>query len=151
MISAVGVSIYSSFTGSESSSNESLKSTLIDTLDPNFENIEGYIFQKVYDKDYPYALNPNTSKIYENIEYSINSDEFRDKEYTVEKNGSRIIFIGDSFTFGWRVQLNHTFVKILEERLQQDYPDDNWEVMNLGVAAYDTKWEVAFLEEKGLK
>jgi len=146
LVSAFGIFIYSYFTD-----NDITGLTLRDLLDQDFQNKEGYIFQKTDDPDLPYALNPNTSKIHEDIEYNINRDGLRDNEYKVEKNGSRIIFLGDSFTWGHNLPLNYTFVKILEKQLQQEYQNDNWEVMNFGISGYNTKMEVLLLEKKGLK
>ncbi|MFH1850299.1 MAG: GDSL-type esterase/lipase family protein [archaeon] len=82
------------------------------------------------------------------IHYAVNSDGFRDKNYTVGRPAGkeRIIVLGDSYTFGLGVHSNETFPKILESRLGHRY-----EVLNFGVTGYDTEEEVTMLESVGLK
>ena len=47
---------------------------------------------------------PNKSMELMDVMVDINSDGLRDKEYPVEKSDKkRIIFLGDSLTFGWGV------------------------------------------------
>ena len=83
----------------------------------------------------------------------INSDGFRDKEYSIEKlnNTFRIIVLGDSITFGWGVENNETFSEILEDKLNSLNNGINYEVLNFGVHGYNTLQEVELLKEKGLK
>jgi lysophospholipase L1-like esterase len=83
----------------------------------------------------------------------INSDGFRDVEYTIEKpnNTIRIIVLGDSITFGWGVNLSDTYVKILEKKLNELNTTLNFQVMNLGVSGYNTLEEIEFLKQKGMK
>jgi len=146
ILSAIGFAIYNYFTG-----NIKIGLTIENLFEPDYKNIEGNVIQKTNNSDLPYILNPNTSKTYENINYSINSDGFRGREYSIEKNGSRIIFLGDSFTFGVGLPIEQTFPYILEKKLQEKHAKDNWEVLNLGVIGFNTKWEIEFLETKGLK
>jgi lysophospholipase L1-like esterase len=83
----------------------------------------------------------------------INSDGFRDEEYSIEKppNTVRIIALGDSFTFGWGVNLSDTYVKVLERKLNEMNATANFQVMNFGVPGYNTLEEIEFLKQKGLK
>jgi len=61
----------------------------------------------------------------------VNSLGFRDREFSVQKSNSyRIIAIGDSFTFGWGVNIETTWVKQLEDDLRQR--GHNIEIANLG-------------------
>ena len=61
----------------------------------------------------------------------INSLGFRDYEYPIiKKKKYRIGFIGDSFTFGWGVELEDCWVKILENEFSTSGFDI--EFMNLG-------------------
>lgn len=109
-------------------------------------------------------LRPNNSIIFygldvplEPIEIRINSYGFRDYEYPVSKSRGvkRIIGLGDSQTFGHGVELEQTYLKALERGLAketEEYEDSvRWEVLNLGVPGYNTRDEVAFFEEKGLR
>lgn len=61
----------------------------------------------------------------------INHLGFRDYEYPLQKGKKyRILVIGDSFTFGWGVNIEDTWVKLLEAKLQSENPEV--EVLNLG-------------------
>lgn len=65
------------------------------------------------------------------ITVKINSLGFRDYEYPLtKKNKHRIAVIGDSFTFGWGVNLEDCWVKILENELNTS--GLNVEILNLG-------------------
>ncbi len=65
------------------------------------------------------------------ITVKINSLGFRDYEYPLtKKKKHRIAVIGDSFTFGWGVNLADCWVKILEKELNASGLDV--EILNLG-------------------
>lgn len=50
----------------------------------------------------------------------VNSLGFRDREFSVHRNAQyRILALGDSFTFGWGLNIEDTWVKQLEEHLRQ--------------------------------
>lgn len=85
-----------------------------------------------------------------NVQVSINSDGLRDREYPVERDGRsrRIIFLGDSLTFGWGVEEPDTFASVLERRLGKEMPT---EIINFGTGNYNTTQEVNLFLEKGLK
>lgn len=92
---------------------------------------------------------PNTSARLMGVDVRINSDGFRDKEYSVSRNNKyRIIIIGDSLTFGWGVEEKNTFASILEREINKKYPV---EIINLGAGNYNTEQEVNLFIEKGLK
>ena len=92
---------------------------------------------------------PNQSMELMDVMVDINSDGHRDKEYTVEKSDKqRIIFLGDSLTFGWGVQEEETFATLIEEDLNSKRPT---EVINFGTGNYNTEQEVNLFIEKGLK
>jgi lysophospholipase L1-like esterase len=84
----------------------------------------------VADPEINYRLKPgSTGRSIRGIDYSINSDGLRDREYSsVEK---KIFLVGDSNTFGYGVAQEHTFGHLLEERLGR-------EVLNLGLIGYRT-------------
>lgn len=65
------------------------------------------------------------------IRVKINSLGFRDYEYALQKKKKhRVAVIGDSFTFGWGVDLENCWVKILEKELNSSGFDV--EILNLG-------------------
>jgi len=92
---------------------------------------------------------PNNSMRLMDVEVNINSDGLRDMEYPVLRdNKYRIIFLGDSLTFGWGVEQEDTFQYILEESLNANRPT---EIINFGTGNYNTEQEVNLFIEKGLK
>ena len=79
----------------------------------------------------------------------INSDGLRDRDYPVERGSAyRIIFLGDSLTFGWGVEQENTFQYILEDEISKATPT---EIINFGTGNYNTEQEVNLFFEKGVK
>lgn len=103
-------------------------------------------------KDLVYELRPNSGLDLKKsgIEIKINSAGFRDKEYGLKTgNKKRIIFVGDSLTYGWALNLHETYHKQLEELFQaKNY---NVDVLGMGVVGYNTVQEYYLIEEKALK
>ena len=92
---------------------------------------------------------PNREVKLMNATVRINSDGFRDDEYPVEKGQRwRIIFLGDSLTFGWGVEKEQSFEHLLERELDAREPT---EIINFGTGNYNTVQEVNLLLEKGLR
>ncbi len=87
------------------------------------------------------------------LTYRTNAHGFRGPETTLAKPDGvfRIVGLGDSFTFGTGVRREHTFLAVLEERANLAGPDAPYEVLNLGVMAYDTVAEVSLLEHIGFR
>jgi len=92
-----------------------------------------------YDDDYLHKLIPNSEKVHimakedagaKNI-IKINSFGFRDVEFKKVKERKRIIVYGDSFIEAEFSQLEDTFSKQLQRKL-----DGEFEVINGGVVAY---------------
>ena len=81
------------------------------------------------------------------VTYRINSLGLRGPETTVRKPAGvrRLIGLGDSFTFGIGVRAEDTFLAVLGRHLGPSF-----EVLNMGILAYDTAREVAFLRHVGL-
>ena len=78
---------------------------------------------------------PGSSLTYRTPEFSytanINQLGFRDREFSLTKEaGTRILAIGDSFTYGWGVAVGQSWPKVLEAGLRQR--GHNVEVANLG-------------------
>lgn len=99
---------------------------------------------------------PNTEADLYGAHVRINSEGWRDYEYDTKKGEDtyRILVLGDSITFGWGVELNNTFSKIVEKRFNQEQPSDDYrsyEVINTGVGNYNTVMELQSLKEKGMK
>lgn len=71
---------------------------------------------------------------------SINSYGARDHEFADKRADTRrVVAVGDSFTFGFGVELDDAYVKLLEAALSDRF--ERIEVLNLGVSAYQT-WQI---------
>ena len=82
----------------------------------------------------------------------INNLGFRDpRDYALTKspNTFRIVFLGDSVTFGHGSVYEHTYPYLLEQKLKQWRPDVDWQVWNLAVPGYNTSQELEHLKEIG--
>jgi hypothetical protein len=62
----------------------------------------------------------------------------------------RVVVLGDSFTFGGKVQLERTFSPSLERALGALDRSRRYEVVNLSVPGYNTEQEMLGLKEAGL-
>lgn len=81
------------------------------------------------------------------IEIETNSLGYRNRELGA-KRGTRILFLGDSITFGDSLDEDQTFVRIVEARARASGRD--WETVNAGVGAIGLDHEIAILLETGL-
>jgi len=124
--------------------------TLEDMARPDYVDRPDRILRKVNQDGVLHDLRPNTKTLHQGVEYATNADGQRDDhDHPLAKipGSTRIVFLGDSFTFGWGLKLEYGFVKQLEGLLG----DQKWEVINLGVPGYNTINEVAHFETAGLK
>jgi lysophospholipase L1-like esterase len=96
-----------------------------------------------------YELKPNSKARVNGIDFGINAFGFRDKKYRIRKaNELRVIFIGDSVTYGWNVALEDTYHKRLERLFHSNGYDVD--VMGMGVVGYNTEQEYFLIKEKAL-
>ena len=102
-------------------------------------------------KDLPFYHFPNREGHYYGVSIKTNSLGLRDFEYSIEKpeNVKRIIFLGDSFTFGWGVPIDSLYSKQVEKMLNGK--DGKVEVINMGVGNYNSIMEVELFKLKGLE
>lgn len=100
-----------------------------------------------------YELKPNVSGTYINSYVEINSKGVRDYEYqlTKSKNTFRIVGIGDSIMFGQGINLEDTFLKVLEKKLNENSLEYKYEVINFAVPGYNAAMEAETLKQKSLK
>jgi len=86
------------------------------------------------------------------VPVKINSLGFRDVEHSINKDAGtiRILGLGDSFTFGWGVSVNKTYLKQLEQDLRQA-TNRVAESINTGVPGWGLNQYYICLREFGLK
>lgn len=70
-----------------------------------------------------------------------NSLGFRDPEHVVDPNKPRMIFVGDSFVWGYDVEKEERFI----EKLRPLLPE--WSLYNLGISGYGTDQEYLLLQQ----
>jgi lysophospholipase L1-like esterase len=70
----------------------------------------------------------------------INGVGLRDHEYGPKRGGEfRILSLGDSYAFGFGLELEQSYGKVLERELNQHYPGTAFSVINAGVVGYGTQ------------
>jgi hypothetical protein len=97
-------------------------------------------------------LAPGYTGWFAGVPVHINSLELRDdREYDLAKrpNTFRILFLGDSVTFGHGSVGEHAYPALLEQQLRPWRPDVDWQVWNAAVPGYNTSQELAHLLEVG--
>jgi len=83
-----------------------------------------------------------------------NSQGLRAPRLVAPKKGAneiRILFVGDSVTFGWRVSHDETISKRAEVRLASIYPELKITCMNAGVPGYSLFQGWKYLETAGMR
>ncbi len=77
----------------------------------------------------------------------INSKGLRDGEHEYSKNGRfRILILGDSFVWGYGIEMGKRFTEYLQALL-----GDRAEVINAGVTGYGTDQELLYFREEGVR
>ena len=94
-----------------------------------------------------YELKPNLDVYYRNAHVKTNTLGYRDKEFSTQKNSIRIAGIGDSFMFGWGVNEEQRYMDILELKLNEKYPQHNWETQVFAVPGYSLFMQVEQIEK----
>jgi lysophospholipase L1-like esterase len=97
-----------------------------------------------YDSEIRYIPVTNQAGWIDDGWVTINALGFRGAPTVVPKPEGRfrIVCIGDSVTLGWGVNDSDTFTARLEELLRTRYPSRDLDVVNEGVAGYNTRQEV---------
>ncbi|HEX7181543.1 MAG TPA: GDSL-type esterase/lipase family protein [Thermoanaerobaculia bacterium] len=105
-----------------------------------------------YDSLLGWSLTPGAGIRHRTSEFDvsvrINRQGFRaDREYSEKASPGilRIVGLGDSFAFGQGVEVEESYLAILERRLR------NAEVINLGVPGYGVDQQLLILESRGLR
>lgn len=101
-----------------------------------------------YDATLGWSHRPNQDGRFVHRDFSVrvktNSAGLRDDEYRIERTDKkRMLVLGDSFAWGFGVELADRFDKIIEQRLA------NWEVINAAVSGYGTDQQFLYLRDIG--
>jgi hypothetical protein len=81
-----------------------------------------------------------------------NAQRLRERdEVPLEKDANevRVLFLGDSVTFGWRLDIDDTFVERTERTLGERFPGKRIRCINAGVPAYSLLQGWRLLETEG--
>jgi len=112
----------------------------------------------IYDDDLGSRLRPNAEGLWSKEGYAyirINSDGLRDFEYTIHKPEDvyRIAVLGDSYMEALQVDLEKSFTKLLEKKLQVlgFEADSRIEVINFGTSGYGTAREMIMLQKHAMR
>ncbi len=99
-----------------------------------------------------YELKPNIDSHFKLVHVKTNSKGLRDKEYSIQKptNTFRVAVIGGSFTLGAGVEIEDTYHSLLEDRLNKESGDLQYEFINFGVGAYRMRNKLGTLKFKVL-
>jgi hypothetical protein len=83
------------------------------------------------------------------VHHEVNPDGFRGRPFAAKPVGTRrLVFLGDSFTFGEGVRLEHTYAEVAAKYLST--PGLPVEACNLGVGGYNTTQSANLLQAIGL-
>ena len=112
-----------------------------------------YVQYKLKPKIDVEAVNPfNEIEVARHVTFRIrsNDDGFRERPFRPKAPGQvRIVTLGDSSTFGWGVDAEWTYQRLLEARLSEWIPD-RFEVLNLGMPGYNTRHGLGVLRHWAL-
>jgi hypothetical protein len=88
-----------------------------------------------------------------NVTIAISAQGLRDRLYAYRKheNTFRILVLGDSYTFGWGVEQEETFPKVLERKLNAGITSLMYEVINGGTLGYGIAHQYLFLRKYGYR
>ncbi len=99
-----------------------------------------------------WVLPPNSRSYSIDAPVAINSAGLRDDELPREKppGETRILALGDSFTFALGVRFEDLWVQQLERLLAERHAPGRFQVINAAVSGYNTRQELIYLLHKGL-
>jgi lysophospholipase L1-like esterase len=103
------------------------------------------------DPELTYLLRPGAEVVAWGVRVSINEHGMRGPSFEAEARPGthRVLVLGDSVTFGSRLERDRTFPVLLEARLEER-SGEPYEVLNGGIDGYNTQGELALLRRRGL-
>lgn len=123
------------------------------SLSKSFEayNLQNFQFDKnicdKWDAELGWVPNPNCISIKNSVKYSTNSEGFRGaKEFSLEKKKSRVVIVGDSFTWGENNNDNETYPYYLDK-----FFNGSADVINMGVHGYGPDQFYLYFMRNGIR
>jgi lysophospholipase L1-like esterase len=110
----------------------------------------GNLIQKSAHPGRVYEFMPDIEATYLGKHFETNSFGMRERETDLKKpEGTfRIAGIGDSVMFGWGVDVQDSYLRVLEQTLNRASDTYLFETLNFAVPGYNTAMEVATYEER---
>jgi lysophospholipase L1-like esterase len=104
------------------------------------------------DPDLLWSLKPSFRGLVRGASVSINAQGLRGPEIGKKQQGEiRILCLGESTTFGIKVDQGRDYPHVLESLLRKQFPERNITVINAGVVAYSSYQSWQFLLKRGLR
>ena len=100
-----------------------------------------------------WVLPPNAKGYTIDQSVEVNSFGLRDDEFSRSKppGETRVLCLGDSFTFALGVAHEDLYVQQLERLLESAHEGRRFQVINAGVAGYNTRQELIYLSRRGFE
>ena len=118
----------------------------------HFHGATGSLYDYVVVTGHRFKMRPDSTVIvperYGDIHYSFNHQGYRDVDHDPARAGRRLLWLGDSVTFGLGVAQDCIYAARVGRLLPTARPA--WESVNLAIFAYDTRHELETLAEDGL-
>ena len=104
----------------------------------------------IYDETLGWKNIPNWKGTTFGRPLSINSRGLRDREYPYRKppGATRILVLGDSYTWGYGVSNDEIYTEVIEDEL---FKGAKCEVLNTGVSGWGTDQQYLFLRDEGFR
>lgn len=91
----------------------------------------------------------STVRAFRDIPVSTNSMGFRGPDIEPKKPGvTRLLFVGDSYTFGWGVPEELTYPQLVKKKLEERFPQKTFEVVNAGIPSTGMGWAYLLLKNE---
>ena len=103
----------------------------------------------IRDSELGYTLKPNFEGSWvRNVLVRTNAIGLRDIDYgDKEPRELRILSLGDSYAFGWGVEIQDSYPKVVERFLSRDFPACKISVVNGAVSGFSTYQEIIMLKK----
>ncbi|MBN1297956.1 SGNH/GDSL hydrolase family protein [bacterium] len=100
--------------------------------------------------DLIYELKPDLHTFFKGVAFDTTSDGLWDQPYSREKpaNTYRIAVVGDSFTMASGVPIEAAYHSVIEKRLNLEFSQRRYELINFGVGGYCLRQYVAMVTQK---